>query len=65
MLMENQPPYNNKEIHTKVKAKLQMFIDKGYVELVDIKYVELHMCMFHIPKERKASGLFAMGPNLG
>ena len=52
-LMEKQPAYNGKETQAKVKAKLQRVIDKGYVELVDIEYVESLMYMFHVPKGEK------------
>ena len=36
-----------------MKAKLQRVIDKGYVELVDIEYMESLMYMFHVPKGEK------------
>ena len=52
-LMEGQSLYYNKETRVKVKAKLQRVIDKGYVELVDIKYVKSLMYMFHVPKGEK------------
>ena len=54
--MEFQPPYSEDKIRAgvkdKVKEKLQMVLDKGYVELTDIQFVEALMYMFHIPKDQ-------------
>ena len=51
--MEGQPPYDNEETRVKIKAKLQRVIDKGYMEFVDIEYVESFMYMFHVPKREE------------
>ena len=48
--MERQPPFIHKETRGKVKNKLQHVIDKGYMELMDIKYVESLMYMFKLHK---------------
>ena len=54
MLMENQPPYDNKGAQAKIKAKLQQrVVYKGYVELVDIEYIQSLMYMFHVPNGGK------------
>ena len=45
-----QPLYDDPEIRAKVKAKLKNVIEKGYIEMVDIKLVEALMFMFHVPK---------------
>lgn len=45
-----QPAYDDPEIRAKVKAKLENVMEKGYIELVDIKLVEALMFMFHVPK---------------
>jgi len=45
-----QPAYDDPEIRAKVKVKLENVMDKGYIELVDIKLVEALMFMFHVPK---------------
>ena len=44
--MEFQPPYPDDDVKVKVKAKLQKVIDKGYVELTDIKFIEALMYVF-------------------
>lgn len=62
--MEKQPLYNKAETWAKIKAKLQRVLDKGYVELVGIEYVELLMYMFHVPKDKKDMGWFTMGSSL-
>ena len=48
--MEGQPPYTDTSIKAKVKTKLQRVLDWGYLEVVDIKFVESFMYMFHMPK---------------
>ena len=48
--MEGQPPYDDASIKAKVKTKLQRVLDREYVEVVDIKFVESLMYMFHVPK---------------
>ena len=48
--MTGQPPYESEDICLKVKAKLQRVIDRGYVELADIEFVESLMYMFHVAK---------------
>jgi len=40
------PPY----VETTPKAKLENVMEKGYIEVVDIKLVEALMFMFHVPK---------------
>ena len=45
-----QPPYNDPGVQAKVKAKLENVMEKGYIELVDIKLVKALMFMFHVPK---------------
>ena len=45
-----QPPYDDEEIGQKVKEKIQRVINNGYIELRDIKEVELLMYYFHVPK---------------
>jgi len=48
-----QPPYNDDEVKAKMKPKLQKVIDKGYIELTELKLVEAMMFMFHVPKGEK------------
>lgn len=51
--MEFLSPYSEDKIRAgvrdKVKEKFQMVLDKRYVEITDIKFVEALMYMFHIP----------------
>eukprot|EP00536_Pseudo-nitzschia_multiseries_P004835 jgi/Psemu1/10996/gm1.10996_g len=48
---DQQPPYSDPSIKAlPVKEKLSVVVDKGYIELADIKFVEAMMFMFHIPK---------------
>eukprot|EP00536_Pseudo-nitzschia_multiseries_P000440 jgi/Psemu1/995/gm1.995_g len=48
---DRQPPYLDPSIKALVvKEKLSVVIDKGYIELTDIKFVEAMMFMFHVPK---------------
>ena len=46
----HQPPYDDEEIWSKVKAKLENVMEKGYIEMVEINLVEALMFMFHVPK---------------
>ena len=63
--MEGQPPYNDISIKAKVKAKLQQALDRGYIEVVDIKFVESLMYMFHVPKGDSAIRMVYDGTKLG
>jgi hypothetical protein len=47
---DKQPPYENDEVREKVKAKLEIVLAKGYIELMDIELVEAMMFMFHVNK---------------
>ena len=49
---DRQPPYrpDKQDVKVKVKEKVQKVLDKGYIELADIKMVEALMFMFHVPK---------------
>ena len=49
-ILEFQPPYKDNDVKAKVKEKLQRVLDRGYVEITDIKFVEALMYMFHVPK---------------
>ena len=49
-LKQFQPPYKDKEVRKKVKEKLVQVIERGYVILSDIQFVESLMYMFHVPK---------------
>ena len=49
-LKEFQPPYKDEEVRKKVKEKLVRVIERGYVILSDIQFVESLMYMFHVPK---------------
>ena len=55
--MEFQSPYSEDEIRTgvrdKVKEKLQIVSNKGYVKITDIKFVEAFLYKFHVPKGDK------------
>ena len=48
--LEFQPPYKDNDVKAKVKEKLQRVLDRGYVKITDIKFVEALMYMFHVPK---------------
>ena len=41
---------DKQEVKAKVKEKVQKVLNKGYIELADIKMVEALMFMFHVPK---------------
>ena len=47
---EKQPKYHNEAIRKKVWEKLDKVLAKGYIELIDIKFVESIMYMFHVAK---------------
>jgi hypothetical protein len=47
---DKQSPYKEDEVREKVKAKLEKVLVKGYIELVDIEWVEAMMFMFHVDK---------------
>ena len=47
---DRQPDYQDETVREMVKAKLQIVIDKGYIEIVDLEAVEAMMYMFHVPK---------------
>eukprot|EP00536_Pseudo-nitzschia_multiseries_P015069 jgi/Psemu1/41166/gm1.41166_g len=47
---DQQPPYLDSCTKALVKEKLSVVINKGCIELVDIKFVEAMMFMFHVPK---------------
>ena len=57
-----QPLYDDPEIRAKVKAKLKNVIEKGYIEMVDIKLVEALMFMFL--RENQIFKWFMMARNL-
>eukprot|EP00536_Pseudo-nitzschia_multiseries_P012136 jgi/Psemu1/31033/gm1.31033_g len=44
------PPYLDPSIKALVKKKLSIVMNKGYIKLVDMKFVEAMMFMFHILK---------------
>ena len=48
--MEFQPPYPDDDVKMKVKTKIQRVIDRGYIEITDIQFVEALMYVFHVPK---------------
>ena len=45
---ERQPPYRDEAIPKKVREKLDKVLAKGYIELIDIEFVESIMYMFHV-----------------
>ena len=45
-----QPLYADEEIQLKVNEKLDKVIEKGYIAITDIKFVEAIMYMFHVAK---------------
>lgn len=49
----------------KVEAKLQKVMDKGYVELTDIQFVEALMYVFHVPKGTTDIRMVYNGTKLG
>ena len=62
--MEGQPPYHETGIKEKVKEKLQRVIDRGYVKIADLKFVESLMYMFHVPKDDTDIRMVMTEPNL-
>jgi hypothetical protein len=47
---DQQPPYEDEDIRTKVKKKLDKVLCRGYIELCGIKFVKAMMFMFDVPK---------------
>ena len=47
---QSQPPYADEEIQQKVKENLDKVIEKEYISITDIKFVEAIMYMFHVAK---------------
>ena len=64
---DKQPEYRDEAIREKVQEKLDKVVKKRYIELIDIKFVESIMYMFHVAKgdnirmvyDRSKSGLNA------
>ena len=48
--LDKQPKYRDEAIREKVQEKLDKVVAKGYIELIDIKFVEAIMYMFHVAK---------------
>jgi hypothetical protein len=46
---DQQPPYEDEDIRSKVKKKLDKVLCRRYIELCDIKFVEAMMFMFDVP----------------
>lgn len=49
-MAKKKKTYNDKKVKAKVKANLQRVFDRGYMEIIDIEFVESLMYMFHVPK---------------
>ena len=47
---DTQPTYCDNETRLKVEGKLEKVLQKEYIEVVDIRFVEAIMFMFHVPK---------------
>ena len=47
---DKQPKYRNEAIREKVQEKLDKVVAKGYIELIDIKFMDSIMYIFHVAK---------------
>ena len=63
--LDRQPEYKEEVIRKKVKEKLEKLekvVVKGYIKIIDVKFVEAIIYMFHVAKGA-ISVWFMMGPS--